>query len=252
MRDDYIMKKRKKSFLEILILILDIFIFLLFLAGSISYALSVNQYNPEPDLYYKLSLIFLFTMFIFGFILIILIVKGPDIKLFSDKANPEKYDLLKDCDINKFIIEKITLCGYESSVYETESYKVFFNINQTKYGKQIIALFDINDFNDDLYEDYKNNNFYEFGQYLINKKLISNIDRIYITFIISVSKINKNFRKVVEENVQQDNKFFRLPVGISKASKKLYIASQNIFIGKVEYKKMKQNILDLLNDILKY
>lgn len=244
------MKKRKKCFLEILVLILDIIIFLLFLAGSISYALSINPYNPTPDLYYKLSMSFLFTMFIFGFILILLIVRGPDIKIFSNNANPKKYDLLKDNDINKFIIEKITMCGYKSSVYETENYKVFYNVNQNKFGKQIIALFDINDFNDDLYEDYKNNNFYEFGQHLINKKIISNIDRIYITYIISVPKINKNFRKVVEENVQQDYKFFRLPVGISRASKKLYIASQNIFIGKGEYEKMKRNILDLLSDIL--
>lgn len=245
------MKNRGKWFLEILILVLDIIILLFALAGGISYALSVNPYNPNPDFYYKLSLIFFLIMFIFGFILILLILKGPDIKLFSDKALPERYDLLKNKnDINNFIIEKISLFGYETGEYECESYKAFFGIKKNTFGKQIIALFDISDFNDILYEDYKNNNFYEFGQYLLNKKIISNIDRVFITFIISVPKINKNFKKFVDENVQQDYNFFRLPVGISKASRKLYIASQNIFIGKGDYNKMKQNILDILNDIL--
>lgn len=231
------MKNNEKKLLKFIIIILDILVALFAIGYGITYALYINPNNPNPEIYYRLYHCSLMLMIFFGIILIIIICYGPKVNIFEKKENFKKYKIKLNYSKqnDKIFIVNLEKLGYEIGKFEGKKYKVTYGIKNAFLGKYIVGIIDTEDFNDEQYDEYKMNSYCELGHHLIDSNLVSDKDKIYLTIVLCVSKINKNARKLITDGTFTDYKFYKLPIVIS-------LSSKNIFIPNIKKELVKDNI----------
>ena len=89
-----------------------------------------------------------------------------------------------------------------------------------------------------------NDNITESLKLYYDGKLIT--DTISMIAIVCVDRITPTFQKLVNSNIQQGLKNFRLPVGISFGGKKIYISKQKDGFAITKYKRLRKEFFKIM------
>ena len=217
--------------------------------GIIFWATSEIIYNDFNELILNIAYILTGIGFFFGFIMIALMFK---IDIRPEKTKPKKYKILiNDFNELKQVISKKTKEENYSDfkVYENNRCRIEFGIKNKFREQYIVALLNLEELTEEIYQEFKDNYFEDFGNYLIQNNEINPSKTINLIYIICVNKKNKVFNKYVERNVYQDYQRYNLPVGIDMENKDLYIATQNDGMAPNKYRKLKRVFEKYIEDI---
>lgn len=174
-------------------------------------------------------------------------IRPEKVKSTKYKLNPSNYENLKN---DLFV--KLESDGYGNfSVYEGAFYNIDYAI-KSKYTKSyIVAMMELPELTEEIYVKYKDNYFEDFGNYLLESNQVKKQGDINLICIICVEKGNSIFTKYTEGNVKQYFGRYVLPVGVSFASKTLYIATQKEGIAITKYKSLRRLLLTYFSDLIK-
>lgn len=217
--------------------------------GIIFWATSEIIYNDFNELILNIAYILTGIGCFFGFIMIGLMFK---IDIRPEKTKPKKYKILINDfnELKQVISKKIEEENYNNfKVYENNRYRIEFWIKNKFREQYIVALLNLEELTEEIYQEFKDNYFEDFGNYLIQNNEINPSKTINLIYIISVNKKNKVFNKYVERNVYQDYQRYNLPVGVDMENKDLYIATQNDGMAPNKYRKLKRMFEKYIEDI---
>ena len=217
--------------------------------GIIFWATSEIIYNDFNELILNIAYILTGIGCFFGFIMIGLMFK---IDIRPEKTKPKKYKILINDfnELKQVISKKIKEENYnELKVYENNRYRIEFGIKNRFREQYIVALLNLEELTEEIYQEFKDNYFEDFGNYLIQNNEINPSKTINLIYIICVNKKNKVFNKYVERNVYQDYQRYNLPVGVDMENKDLYIATQNDGMAPNKYRKLKRMFEKYIEDI---
>lgn len=208
-----------------------------------------NDLNEETKI---LAYVLIAIGFFFGFIMIALMFK---IDIRPEKTKPKKYKIMVNDfnELKQVISKNIKEDNYsELKVYENNRYKIDFWVKSKFREQYIVALLNLEELTEEIYQEFKDNYFEEFGNYLIQNNEIKQSKSINLICIICINKKNKVFNKYVERNLYQDYQRYNLPVGIDMENKELYIATQNEGMAPNKYRKLKRMFEKYIEDIKQY
>lgn len=217
--------------------------------GIIFWATSEIIYNDFNELILNIAYILTGIGCFFGFIMIGLMFK---IDIRPEKTKPKKYTILINDfnELKQVISKKIEEENYNNfKVYENNRYRIEFGIKNKFREQYIVALLNLEELTEEIYQEFKDNYFEDFGNYLIQNNEINPSKTINLICIICINKKNKVFNKYVERNVYQDYQRYNLPVGIDMENKELYIATQNEGMAPNKYRKLKRMFEKYIEDI---
>ena len=199
-----------------------------------------DRFNPLNDFVESImNTLPLILMFLFGLPGIMMVLFG-NIK----PPKPDKYLLKQDnyIDFSKYLNKRILLNEYQE-VYNEENLRIYKKI--IKKNKHYIIDFKTEEFTEDIYNDLYDNKMAS----IMEKDLKEMQNRMYrsinVTYIISVDRLTSYFNQFIK-GLDQDIKYFSLPVGISFRGNKIYIANEIKGFEMSELKKMKKEILEIL------
>lgn len=220
-----------------------LFISSLFL-GITSEMLLYGSYN---DFFNKLAYFLLFLCTIDTIVMLILMCK---IDIRPEKAKPMRLKL-KD---NNYEMIKENLCqkyehnGYRKlTKYEYNNAKIDYMIRQNHSVVSLVIYIRIEKITEELMYGFEEHIFVE---QILNLEDIEPKDKLDITYLIAVDRVTPTFSKYIERNVKQTFWTTVLPVGISLASKTLYISTQKEGFSIFRYKKMKKQFIMDIDELL--
>lgn len=181
----------------------------------------------------------LILMFLFGLPGIMMVLFG-NIK----PPKPDKY-LLKQNNYETFsdnLNKKILLNGYQE-IYREENLKIYKKI--IKKNKHYIIDFKTEEFAENTYNDLYDNKMVPIMEKDLEEMQNRMYHSLYVTYIIGVDSITPYFNGFVK-GLDQDIRYFSLPVGVSFGGKKIYIASEIDGFEMPELKKMKKEVLEIM------
>lgn len=153
--------------------------------------------------------------------------------------------------INEWIEQQLKNDGYgEIQEYDGYSYKIRYAYQRNLDIVYLIMMIREEEMTEEMYQGYDEARFEKLGNYLLENKIVREDDSIYMTFIICVDRTNKYFSKYTETDIEQFPRQYSLPIGISLASKTLYIGTQEEGMYKGAYKKLKKKFQTYLEPIL--
>ncbi len=153
--------------------------------------------------------------------------------------------------INEWIEQQLKNDGYgEIQEYDGYSYKIRYAYQRNLDIVYLIMMIREEEMTEEMYQGYDEARFEKLGNYLLENKIVREDDSIYMTFIICVDRTNKYFSKYTETDIEQFPRRYSLPIGISLASKTLYIGTQEEGMYKGAYKKLKKKFQTYLEPIL--
>ena len=238
--------KHKIILVKIVISLTAIFITLGIIFATTSKLGLHNNFNEEIK---TIAYVLLAIGFFFGFIMIALMFK---IDIRPEKTKPKKYKIMVNDfnELKQVISKNIKEDNYsELKVYENNRYKIDFWVKNKFREQYIVSLLNLEELTEEIYQEFKDNYFEEFGNYLIQNNEIKQSKSINLICIICINKKNKVFNKYVERNVYQDYQRYNLPVGIDMENKELYIATQNEGMAPNKYRKLKRIFEKYIEDI---
>lgn len=184
--------------------------------------------------------------------LTILALSIPGILMFMfgniKPPKPDKYLLKQDnyLDFSNYLNKRILLNDYQE-IYREKNLRIYKKI--IKKNKHYIIDFKTEEFTEDIYNDLYDNKMVP----IMEKDLKEMQNRMYrslhVIYIISVDRITSYFNSFIE-GLDQDIRYFSLPVGISFGGKKIYIANEikGFEISQIKRKKKEiKMILELEN-----
>lgn len=237
------MKKEKKVVVAKIIIILMVLLFIIM--AFFSY-LNFDEidFTPSYDLYEKI---------IFGSLIInlILTVILCNINIVSEKSKSKKYKIRIDnfVELKNQIFSKLEIDGYtKEEIFKNDLYEIYYTFKRNIMSTDIVLMLKLDELTEEIYNDYKETYFEDFGNYLIKEKKIKTKE-LNVIFIICVNKVTKYFSKYTESNVQQYYKKYNLPIGVSLASKTLYIGVQKDGYAKLKYQKILKKFNNYIEDI---
>lgn len=175
------------------------------------------------------------------------------LKFDSYRTKSSKYKIKTNdyTKITKYFCDKFKENGYEEfKKYSCDSYEVNYSLKREKNCTHVVGILKFDELDEKIYLDYDEARFESFGNYLIEKEKINVRKDINVIYIICVNKVTKYFSKYTESNVEQELRRYHLPVGISFASKTLYVATQEDGFAKGKYKKIKKEFMGYVEDLI--
>ena len=231
--------KSNNSFCKILFtkifLLLGIFICLF--SGILDIYIK-NIYNIKGE-----ELLITTTAFICG---MILAMQGVFLFIFGNikSPKPDKYLLKQDnyLDFSNYLNKRILLNEYQE-IYREENLKIYKKV--IKKNKHYIIDFKTEEFTENIYNDLYDNKMVPIMEKDLKEMQNRMYRSLYVTYIISVDRITSYFNSFID-GLDQDIRYFSLPVGISFGGKKIYIASEIEGFEMMELKRMKKEIKKIL------
>lgn len=172
------------------------------------------------------------------------------IDIRDEKVKPLKFKI----DFNNYNIFKLNLYnsihknGYSDfEVFENDKFLIEYSIKKNLTAKKVICLLKCEEMTDEIYNDFKNNYFEDFGHYLLKQNKVNATDDISIIFVICVDRLNNKFNNYITDNVKQYFGRFNLPLGISFGSKTLYSPVQKGGLYKNKYNSLLKEFKTYVN-----
>ena len=175
------------------------------------------------------------------------------LKFDSYRTKSSKYKIKTNdySKITKYFCDKFKENGYEEfKKYSCDSYEVNYSLKREKNCTHVVGILKFDELDEQIYLDYDEARFGDFGNYLIETEKINVRKDINVIYIICVNKVTKYFSKYTESNVEQEIRRYHLPIGISFASKTLYVATQEDGFAKGKYKKIKKEFMSYVEDLI--
>ena len=157
---------------------------------------------------------------------------------------PDKYSLKQDnyIDFSNYLNKRLLLNNYQE-VYGEENLRIYKKI--VKKNKHYIIDFKTEEFTEDIYNDLYDNKMVPIMEKDLKEMQNRMYRSLYVTYIISVDRLTSYFSEFVK-GLEQDRRYFSLPVGISFGGKKIYIATEIKGFEMIELKRMKKEVLEIL------
>lgn len=176
----------------------------------------------------------------------ILAMQGVFLFIFGNikPPKPDKYLLKQDnyLDFSNYLNKRVLLNDYQE-VYGEENLKIYKKI--IKKNKHYIIDFKIEEFREDIYNDLYDNKMVPIMEEDLKEMQNRMYRSLYVTYIISVDRLTSYFNSFIK-GLDQDIRYFSLPVGISFGENKIYIANEIKGFEMSQLKKMKKEILEIL------
>ena len=183
------------------------------------------------------------SLLIFG---IILGIHGVFLMMFGNikPPKPDKYLLKQDnyIDFSNYLNKRVLLNEYQE-VYREENLKIYKKI--IKKNKHYIIDFKTEEFREDIYNDLYDNKMVPIMEEDLKEMQNRMYRSLYVTYIISVDRLTSYFNSFIK-GLDQDIRYFSLSVGISFGGNKIYIASEIKGFEMSQLKKMKKEVLEIL------
>ena len=230
-----IIDKLKNDKLKLLIIKIDLTLALTFLLILICVMIYLKFNNISP-IYLEIILLLLFIFSLTG---IFLFIFGNIIP-----PKPNKYLLKQDnyIDFSNYLNKRLLLNNYQE-VYSEENLKIYKKI--IKKNKHYIIDFKTEEFTEDIYNDLYDNKMIPIMEKDLKEMQNKMYRSLYVTYIISVDRLTSYFNHFIK-GLDQDIRYFSLPVGISFGGNKIYIASEIEGFEMMELKRMKKEIKIIL------
>ena len=199
-----------------------------------------DRFNPLNDFAESIiNTLPLILLFLFGLPGIMMVLFG-NIK----PPKPDKYILKQDnyLDFSNYLNKRLLLNVYQE-VYSEENLKIYKKI--IKKNKRYIIDFKTEEFTEDIYNDLYDNKMVLIMEEDLKEMQNRMYRSLYVTFIISVDRLTSYFNGFIK-GLDQDIRYFSLPVGISFGGNKIYIANEIKGFEMSELKKMKKEVLEIL------
>lgn len=183
----------------------------------------------------------------------IMILLMNHMKITPERVKSTKLKIkYRDYDkIKEWIEQQLKKDGYgEIQEYDEYPYKIRYAYQRSLDIVHLIMIIKVEEMTEEMYQGYDEARFEKLGNYLLENKIVREDDSIYMTFIICVDRTNKYFSKYTETDIEQFPRRYSLPIGISLASKTLYIGTQEEGMYKGAYKKLKKKFQTYLEPIL--
>ncbi len=243
------MKNEHKIILVKVALSISLIFMILFFVFSIGSGVEIFGENNE--FYKNLTYLFLAPAFFFiGTVTIVLMCK-IDIKPIKAKSKKYqiKYESYKEFKCKLY--ERLYNEGYSNfEEFKTNNYSINYALKKTIFNDYVIAILKQEELAEEIYQEFKENYFEKFGNYLIESKRVNPNKNINVIYIICVDKSNKYFTNYTERNVYQYYKRYNLPVGVSFKTNKIYIASQIEGFAPLRYKRLKNMFKRYVKDLV--
>lgn len=207
----------------------------------------MELYGDSNEFFVNLSYISLLIFTINAIIMLILMCK---IDIRPEKTKPMRLKL-KDNDyemIKENLCQKYEHNGYQKlTKYEYSNAKIDYMIKQNHSVISLVIYIRIEEMTEELMYGFEE---HVFAEQILNLEDIELKDKLDITYVITVDKVTPAFSKYIERNVKQTFWTTVLPVGISLASKTLYISTQEEGFSIFRYKKMKKQFIMDIDELL--
>ena len=244
----YYMKNKHKIIL-VKFFILMAFIFTILFWISLIIFGKQAEFTEQYYFFEKVSIVVGIMHAVLGMVVFILMCK---IDIRPERTKPTKYKIntidfgsLKQNIYMKLKEEKYT----EFKVYQNSRYKIHYSIKSKLNNQYIVSLFNLDELTEEIYQEFKNNYFEEFDNYLIQNNEINPRKSLNLIYIICVSKKNKVFNNYVQRNVYQGYQRYNLPIGIDLENKTVYIATQSDGMAPNKHRKLKRMFEKYIQDI---
>ena len=243
------MKNEHKIILVKVALSISLILMILFFIFSIGSGIEIFGENNE--FYYNLGYkFFLLLYFIIGTITTILMCK-IDIKPVKTKSKKYKLKYESYKEFQYKLYDVLYNEGYSSfEEFKTNNYSINYAVKETIFNDYVIAILKQEELKEEIYQEFKENYFEEFGNYLIESRKVNPNKNINVFYVICVDKPSKYFTSYTERNVYQYYKRYNLPVGVSFKTNKIYIASQIEGFTPLKYRKLRKMFMKYIKDII--
>ena len=183
------------------------------------------------------------SIFIAG---LILAMHGVFLFMFGNikPPKPDKYLLKQDnyLDFSNYLNKRMLLNDYQE-VYSEENLKIYKKI--IKKNKHYIIDFKTEEFTEDIYNDLYDNKMVPIMEKDLKEMQNKTYRSLYVTYIISVDRLTSYFNEFIK-GLEQDIRYFSLPVGVSFGGNKIYIANEIKGFEMSQIKRMKKEIKMIL------
>ncbi len=207
----------------------------------------MELYGDSNEFFVNLSYISLLIFTINAIIMLILMCK---IDIRPEKTKPMRLKL-KDNDyemIKENLCQKYEHNGYQKlTKYEYNNAKIDYMIKQNHSVISLVIYIRIEEMTEELMYGFEE---HVFAEQILNLEDIELKDKLDTTYVITVDKVTPAFSKYTERNIKQTFWITVLPVGISLASKTLYISTQEEGFSIFRYKKMKKQFIMDIDELL--
>lgn len=192
--------------------------------------------------------LFMFILFFISATFMLYLMFKIDIR--NEKVKPLKFRI----DFNNYnsfkihLYDSIRKSGYSDfEIFENNRFLIEYSIKKNLTAKKVICLLKCEEMTDEIYSDFKNNYFEDFGHYLLKQNKVNATDDISIIFVICVDRVNNKFNNYITDNVKQYFGRFNLPLGISFGSKTLYSPIQKGGLYKNKYSSLLKEFKTYVN-----
>ena len=157
---------------------------------------------------------------------------------------PDKYLLKQDnyLDFSNYLNKRMLLNDYQE-VYSEENLKIYKKI--IKKNKHYIIDFKTEEFTEETYNDLYDNKMVPIMEKDLKEMQNRMYRSLYVTYIISVDRLTSYFNGFIK-GLDQDIRYFSLPVGVSFGGNKIYIANEIKGFEISQIKRMKKEIKMIL------
>lgn len=154
------------------------------------------------------------------------------IKLLSKNTDFEKSELNISDNTLGTVFNKITS---KSNILHGKTMLTILVLNMDEYSQSELkkSLDKLNEKTMDWLDEYEEN-------YCIN-----------LPVILCIKNTTKEFMNYIDSDIIQFGNLIKVPIGITADTKTMYIASQKSIECKGRYKKLKENVLEILSEIIK-
>lgn len=211
-------------------------------------------FSDQEDVVYLWFCVFLALFFIFGTIVLLFPFLVEDPKgIMSPKVKADKYrstvtsfeqflSLVEESiENNRFLkIEKRTFENYEMHLYAGPLRRL---------NLEVVLLLRMDELTNIILEE-SNKAYIECLESHYRKNIRKISDYITVMTIVCVDRVNSEFRKLMDSNIEQDFDTGRLISGLSFGGKSLYVAKQKGGFAVIRYKKHKKRFFELFGFII--
>ena len=183
------------------------------------------------------------SMLIFG---MILGIHGVFLMMFGNiKApKPDKYLLKQDnyLDFSNYLNKRVLLNDYQE-IYREENLRIYKKI--VKKNKHYIIDFKTEEFTEDIYNDLYDNKMVPIMKQDLKEMQNRMYRSLYVTYIISVDRLTSHFNAFIK-GLDQDIRYFSLPVGVSFGGNKMYISNEIEGFGLMQFNQLKKEFKKIM------
>lgn len=164
---------------------------------------------------------------------------------FADEFRDSKKFKCNCLKISKVLENELISKNYKKYMVNTDFVKgkYYYKAEKKKY---YIVLFVEQKITKKIYNDYVNNSFCTFLDYLVDNKLLEDWKKIYITIIFKDDSDNSYSKKMIDYNLPLPKDIGFLPLMFNYEKNTVNISDFDFGLGLTEYDELKKEFLELL------